>query len=158
MPPASCSCLVVILFIGNHRDRPVGIKQCAAHANDALRRGRCDLTAYCAATRCSRCPAWSVIIASGVLAALQAGFLLLRTGWILWSIVLFGISGLAFGVRFTPLQRRMRDLAQAGAASGDFDRVAYERLSRQWDFWRGGYARADRRAADGAEAGFLERG
>jgi uncharacterized membrane protein len=40
-----------------------------------------------------------------------------------------------FGVWLTPLQKRMRDLARAGAASGSFDRAAYERLSRQWDFW-----------------------
>ena len=65
----------------------------------------------------------------------RAGFPLLRTGWILWTLVLFGISGIVFGVRLTPLQRRMRDFARAAAASGTFDRAAYERLSKQWDFW-----------------------
>jgi uncharacterized membrane protein len=37
--------------------------------------------------------------------------------------------------RLGPLQRRMRDFAQAGAAAGNFDLAAYERLSRQWDVW-----------------------
>jgi uncharacterized membrane protein len=37
--------------------------------------------------------------------------------------------------RLAPLQRRMRDFAQAGAAAGKFDLAAYERLAKQWDFW-----------------------
>jgi len=80
-------------------------------------------------------PGVIVIIASGVLAAMQGGFPLLRTPWILWTIVLFGISGAVFGMRLAPLQRQMRDLAVAGARSGAFDYVAYHRLARQWDFW-----------------------
>lgn len=80
-------------------------------------------------------PGVFVIIGSGVLAAMQGGFPLLRTGWIAWSLVLFGISGAVFMARLAPLQRRMRDFAQAGAAAGNFDLAAYERLSKQWDFW-----------------------
>jgi uncharacterized membrane protein len=80
-------------------------------------------------------PGVLVIIASGVFAAMQGGFPILRTGWIFWSLVLFGISGAVFMARLGPLQRRMRDIAQAGAAAGNFDLAAYERLSKQWDFW-----------------------
>jgi uncharacterized membrane protein len=80
-------------------------------------------------------PAVLVIIASGVFAAMQGGFPLLRTGWILWTLVLFGISGIVFGVRLVPLQRRMHEFARAAAASGAFDYAAYHRLSKQWDFW-----------------------
>lgn len=80
-------------------------------------------------------PGVLVIIASGVFAAMQGGFPILRTGWILWALVLFGISGAVFMARLGPLQRRMRDFAQAGAAAGNFDLAAYERLSKQWDFW-----------------------
>lgn len=80
-------------------------------------------------------PGVVVIIASGVFAAIQGGFPILRTGWILWSLVLFGISGAVFMAKLGPLQRRMRDFAQAGAASGNFELGAYHRLARQWDFW-----------------------
>jgi uncharacterized membrane protein len=80
-------------------------------------------------------PGVILIIASGVGAAVLGGYPLLRTGWILWSLVLFGISGAVFMARLAPLQRRMRDFAQAGAAGGNFDLAAYERLSKQWDFW-----------------------
>lgn len=80
-------------------------------------------------------PGVLAIIASGVFAAMQGGFPILRTGWILWALVLFGISGAVFMARLGPLQRRMRDFAQAGAVAGNFDLAAYERLSKQWDFW-----------------------
>jgi uncharacterized membrane protein len=80
-------------------------------------------------------PGVLLIIASGVLAAILGGFPLLRTPWILWTLVLFGISGAVFGMRLAPLQRQMRAQAEAGARSGAFDFVAYHRLSRQWDFW-----------------------
>jgi uncharacterized membrane protein len=80
-------------------------------------------------------PGVLLIIASGVLAAVQGGFPLLGTPWILWTLVLFGISGAVFGMRLAPLQRRMRALAEAGAHGGAFDYVAYHRLSRQWDHW-----------------------
>jgi uncharacterized membrane protein len=80
-------------------------------------------------------PGVLVIIASGVFAAIQGGFPILRTGWILWSLILFGISGAVFMAKLGPLQRRMRDFAQAAAAGGAFDLGAYERLSKQWDFW-----------------------
>ena len=125
--------LAVILFIGNivtglfwhkHALR-TNDARLIAHAMDGVLRS----------DRLFTMPGVLVIIASGVFAAMQGGFPLLRTGWILWSLVLFGIAGIVFGVRLTPLQRRMRGLAQAGAASGVFDRVAYDRLSRQWDFW-----------------------
>lgn len=124
--------LAVILFIGNivtgvfwhkHALR-TGDARLIAHAMDGVLKS----------DRLFTMPGVLVIIGSGVWAAVQGGFPLLRTGWILWTLVLFGISGIVFGLRLTPLQRRMRDSAQA-AASGTFDRAAYERLSKQWDFW-----------------------
>ena len=80
-------------------------------------------------------PGVVIIIASGVFTAMQLGLPLLRTGWILWALVLFGISGVVFMAKLGPLQRRMRDFAQAGAAGGNFDLAAYHRLSKQWDIW-----------------------
>ena len=80
-------------------------------------------------------PGVVLIIASGVFAAVQGGLPLLRTGWIAWTLVLFGISGMVFGMKLVPLQRQMLKHAQAGAASGAFDFVGYHRLSRTWDLW-----------------------
>jgi uncharacterized membrane protein len=80
-------------------------------------------------------PGVLLIIASGILAAIQGGLPIIGTGWILWTLVLFGVAGLVFMVRLGPLQRRMHAFAEAGASSGSFDYAAYHRLSRQWDFW-----------------------
>ena len=80
-------------------------------------------------------PGVFVIIGSGVFAAMQGGFPILRTGWILWALVLFAISGAVFMAKLGPLQRRMRDAAQVGATSGAFDLDGYHRLAKQWDAW-----------------------
>jgi uncharacterized membrane protein len=91
-------------------------------------------------------PGVVVIIASGVTAAVIGGLPLLRTGWILWTLVLFGISGLIFMSLVAPLQRRLFSLAQAGSAQGNFDYAGYAKLARRWEFWP---------PADGAETGAL---
>jgi len=80
-------------------------------------------------------PGVVLIIVSGLIAAIQGGIPLLRTGWIAWTLLLFGISGLVFMLKLAPLQRQMHGVAQAGAASGGFDEAVYHRLSRQWDAW-----------------------
>ena len=77
-------------------------------------------------------PGVVLILVGGVSAAIIGGYPILRTGWILWSIGLFSISGAAFGMWVAPLQRRMATLMRAGAESGAPDWAAYQRLSRTW--------------------------
>lgn len=125
--------LAVVMFIGNivtgvfwHRHAlATRDARLIAHAMDGVIRS----------DRLFTVPGVVLIIASGVFAALQGGFPIFGTGWILWTLVLFGISGAVFGMRLAPLQRRMRALAEAGAHGGAFDFVGYHRLSRQWEFW-----------------------
>jgi uncharacterized membrane protein len=125
--------LAVVMFVGNvvtgvfwhkHAERTRD-PRLLAHAMSGVIRS----------DRLFTMPGVLLIIASGVLAAIQGGFPIFGTPWILWTLVLFGISGLVFGVRLAPLQRRMRAFAEAGASGGPFDYAAYHRLSRQWDFW-----------------------
>ncbi len=80
-------------------------------------------------------PGVILILASGIYAAIQAGFPILGTRWILWTIVMFAIAGAVFMFKLGPLQRTMQKHAADGAASGTFDFASYQRLSRQWDFW-----------------------
>jgi uncharacterized membrane protein len=80
-------------------------------------------------------PGVVVIIAAGVALAVLGKFPLLGTGWILWSIVLFGVSGALFGMRVVPLQRELRALAETGARTGDFDFAAYMARARAWERW-----------------------
>jgi uncharacterized membrane protein len=77
-------------------------------------------------------PGVVVIIASGLAAAIAGGHPILGTPWILWSLVLFAVSGLVFVLRVAPLQVRLRALAQAGGA---FDWDGYRRVARVWDAW-----------------------
>jgi uncharacterized membrane protein len=70
-----------------------------------------------------------------VWAAILGGLPILGTPWIWQSLVLFGISGLAFGFQVAPLQVRLRDLARRGSAGDGWDDAAYRRLSARWGIW-----------------------
>lgn len=80
-------------------------------------------------------PGVIVILVSGVLLAVHGGYPLLRTDWILWPIVLFSVSGLAFMFRVAPLQRQLLAMARLGAERGDFDYAPYHRLAKTWELW-----------------------
>ena len=70
------------------------------------------------------------MVVAGVALATKAGFPILGTGWILWSIVLLTASGVAFGVWVAPLQREIRELAASGA-----DSQLLDRRFRRWEAW-----------------------
>lgn len=125
----------VILFLGNiitglfwkaHADRS---------RNPAIIRS--TIEGIIRSDRLITIPAIHLITAAGIGAAIAGRFPILNTGWILWSIVLFVISGLAFGFRVAPLQRKLAAVARAGAESGELDWGAYEALSRRWEIWGG---------------------
>jgi uncharacterized membrane protein len=75
------------------------------------------------------------ITVTGFAAAIIGKLPLLRTGWILWTIILFSISGILFMAVVAPLQRRLRDFAEAAAQSGTFDFDAYHALAVRWEIW-----------------------
>ena len=125
--------LAVVLFLGNiitgvfwkaHGDR-TGDPRIMAHTMGGIIRS----------DRWFTLPGVLLIIVFGIWAALYAGLPILGTSWILHSLILFGISGLAFVGQVAPLQRRLQGLALQGAAGGNWDPVAYRRLSRRWEFW-----------------------
>jgi uncharacterized membrane protein len=74
------------------------------------------------------------IIAAGVFLAVYRQFPLLGTPWILWTLVLFGISGIVFGTRIAPMQREMKALAEKGTGGG-FDYERYRALTVRWEIW-----------------------
>jgi uncharacterized membrane protein len=79
-------------------------------------------------------PGVLLIIATGVGLALMANFPLLRTFWIAGSLVLFGISGLAFAFKVGPLQKKLLANAKAGLA-GTWNEAEYHALSKSWGIW-----------------------
>jgi len=82
-------------------------------------------------------PGVVVIIAAGIGAAIYGGYPILRTGWILWTLILFVVSGLIFMIRVVPLQRQLRALAEAAVQSGTFDYARYRALTVRWEIWGG---------------------
>ena len=77
-------------------------------------------------------PGVVVITAAGVFAAMRAGLPLLRTGWILWSLVAFSLSGLAFAWKVAPLQKQLLKMTDGSA---EIDWPAYKSKSLQWELW-----------------------
>ncbi len=80
-------------------------------------------------------PGVVLIVTSGILAAIQAELPLLRTPWIAWSLALFTLSGLVYGVMLVPLQVRLRAMARQGVQGAAFDYPSYHALAVRWDRW-----------------------
>ena len=124
--------VAVILFLGNiitglfwkaHADRTRNLRF-IAHTMEGIIR----------ADRWFTVPGVIVITAAGIFAAIQAGLPLIRTGWILWSIVMFTLSGITFGARVAPLQKQILAMTR-NADDATFDWVRYRAKSLQWELW-----------------------
>ena len=72
------------------------------------------------------------IILFGVGGAIHGRFPILGTDWILWSIILFIISGVAFMTKLVPLQKKIVSLS---SDKEEFNWDEYHKLAKQWDFW-----------------------
>jgi uncharacterized membrane protein len=77
-------------------------------------------------------PGVVVITTAGILAAVQGGLPMLHTGWILASIVLFSLSGVAFAWRVAPLQRELLGMCEGVE---EIDWPKYASRSLQWELW-----------------------
>ncbi len=124
--------LSVVLFLGNiitgvfwkvHADLS-GDLRARAQALDGIIRSDALFTV----------PGVLLIIASGVWLAIVGKLPLLRTDWILWSIILFAISGAVFGGRVGPLQKKLLANVRAGL-DGQWNESEYHKLSRGWQVW-----------------------
>lgn len=113
----------VIAFLGNIA---VGVfwKAFADRTND-MRIMAYTMEGIIRADRIFTIPGVIAIVVGGVGAALSAGYPILGTGWILWGLALFILSGIAFG----PLSKAQRALADAARAG---DAARYEALSKSW--------------------------
>lgn len=125
--------LAVAMFLGNivtglfwkaHADR-TGDARIMAHTIEGIIRS----------DRWFTIPGVLAIVLSGVAGAIVGHIPILSTLWIWQSIVLFSISGVAFGFQVAPLQRRLLSLAQAAAGGGQLDAALYRRLSLRWELW-----------------------
>lgn len=118
----------VVLFLGNitvgvfwkrYADR-TGNVQVMAYTIDAIIN----------ADRIFTVPGIVILLTGGIGAAVVGNIPILSTGWLLWGIIAFVLSGAAFG----PLSRVQRQLS---TAAHDGNMSAYEDLSKGWDLWGG---------------------
>jgi uncharacterized membrane protein len=79
-------------------------------------------------------PGIILITLAGFIAAIHAHWPILGTGWILWSIILFTLSGVFFRVYVAPLQKKIAKFADT-ADSSDDNWKQYEKIYKQWEFW-----------------------
>ena len=77
-------------------------------------------------------PSVFLLLLSGIATAGRAGLPVLGTGWLLWSSASFALSGILFGVRVAPLQRRIRDFA-VQAEDSDANWRIFRGLYWQWE-------------------------
>ena len=81
-------------------------------------------------------PGVFLILIGGFGAAGVGRLPMLGTPWILWSIILFTISGIAFMGWLVPIQKKLRAVATAGSEDASkMDWASYGTLSAQWKFW-----------------------
>jgi|SRR5438128_939796 len=122
----------VIIFLGNiitglfwkaHADRTKDIRFIAHTMHGIIR-----------SDRWFTIPGVIVITLAGVLAAIQAGLPILRTGWIFWSLVAFSVSGIVFAWRVAPLQKQILALTTT-TTDGPFHWDLYRSKSLQWEVW-----------------------
>jgi uncharacterized membrane protein len=79
-------------------------------------------------------PGIILITLVGIVAAIHGHWPILGTGWILWSIILFSISGVIFSIYVAPLQKKIAKFADS-ADSSDENWKQYEKIYKQWEFW-----------------------
>lgn len=80
-------------------------------------------------------PGVIVITAGGFMAAIYGNLPLLRTGWIFWSLILFSISGIAFGWKVAPLQRKIYNLTSTKETAHDFNWQGFKKVYLEWETW-----------------------
>jgi len=74
-----------------------------------------------------------VIVVAGILAAFYGHISVLRTGWILWSIVLFSCSGVIFSTKLSVVLRKMLELTSHHNSEQEWNSMEY--LYKQWKMW-----------------------
>lgn len=80
-------------------------------------------------------PGVIIITAGGIMAAIFGHFPIVGTRWIFWSVIMFSISGLAFGFKLAPLQKKIYRLSLNENTNADFDWKYFDKLYFAWDIW-----------------------
>jgi len=121
--------LAVIVFVGN-----ISIGILWKNIGDVTRDPRIiahTIKGILLADKIFTIPAVIVLVIAGVGAAQVAHLSILGTGWILWSLILLIVSGIAFGP-VGRAQRQMLSVAQAALTSGVMNWEDYAASGKVW--------------------------
>lgn len=116
----------VVLFLGNITIGVFWKSFADRTGNAAIMASTMD--GIIAADRVFTIPGILLLLAGGIGMAIVGHIPMLSTGWLLWGIIAFVLSGLAFG----PLSRAQRKISFA-AHAGNFQE--YDEFSKGWTFW-----------------------
>ncbi|MBV9233951.1 MAG: DUF2269 family protein [Candidatus Eremiobacteraeota bacterium] len=116
----------VVLFLGNITIGVFWKNYADATGNTAIMAYAMD--GVIRADKIFTIPGIALLLIGGVGAAIVGGYPILYTGWILWALIAFVLSGLAFA----PLARTQRGLSLAAHTGNMPD---YESLSKRWNLW-----------------------
>lgn len=79
-------------------------------------------------------PGIIVLTLAGIVSAIHGHWPILGTGWILWSIILFSISGAIFSIYVAPLQKKIASHA-LDTDNSENSWNSYEKMYKQWEVW-----------------------
>lgn len=74
------------------------------------------------------------IAVTGVFMAKLGGLQIIGTGWIVWSLIAWAVSGVLFTTVLFPLQRRLERVANSDALWIE-SQGTYTYLAKRWTYW-----------------------
>ncbi len=74
------------------------------------------------------------ILIGGFGAAINGSIPILRTGWIFWSIILFSVSGIIFGLSVAPLQKKIQHFV-VNRPQTEESWNEYCSIYKRWEIW-----------------------
>lgn len=125
--------LAVILFMGNITTGLFWMHNAVRSRNGSIINH--TIKAIIKADMIFTIPGVVMVVASGIWLAFCMQFPIFKLGWILWSIILFSASGIAFAVKVAPLQKQIAQLTSRHEKLTDSDWESFAKLMRKWDFW-----------------------
>lgn len=80
-------------------------------------------------------PGIILITLGGFMTAIYGHYPILHTAWILWSIILFSISGITFSIKVSPLQKKINKFLLNKESLNDIEWADFRKLYMEWDIW-----------------------
>lgn len=75
------------------------------------------------------------IVTAGLFAAIRGHFPILRSGWILWSLILFTLSGIFYMWKVGPLQKKISLYTSPPGTAQGFNDAVFNSMYQQWEAW-----------------------